>query len=178
MFMRIVNVKRLLKESLNQDKLYYRGTIENRPLNGSEMVVSTDIAHAVQNSDQKKINVYRLNCAETSILSIGDETHQRILSTFVDRHRMDVVLRDLPGEIQWANIHYLYNSEKQLDAEAALAYAGFVGVKVRVHNDFESILMFNDRHLTLVKTLDISTPEARAKLGRNNLISTVLDTLK
>jgi hypothetical protein len=170
--MKILSFKRLLKESIYQDKVYYRGVIENRPLTGKEMVISTDIAHAVQHSDQKTIQVYRLNCPETSIFSINDDAHLRILaSNKVSMGMIDIIKSNRPNEIDWSSIHYL--ADDTHSGEEMLFMFGFRGAKINVHNDFESILMFDERFITLVDTLDISTPEARAKIGKSRLFSTV-----
>jgi len=150
----------------NNKKIYYHGRdTKRRPYNGDYIYLTDNMGFAATFSDMKKLYTYTLNFSENEIFSLTNIEHRKLLKDNIDKYAYNSIVESSDIEMDWSALNNIENDEFE-SGEDLLQSLGFKGVKLRERPTIYSILVFEEKNVDLVNTIDLTTPKMIDFMGK------------
>lgn len=148
-------IRKLIRESIKDAKVYYHGRAGERDYNGNYIFLTDNPHYAMEYSDGKTIKAYRLKIPSSSIFSIKDPAHRALLASHVDPIVISSLLKgNRDHEMDWNSISYIENEEHE-EAEDLLMSLGFHGAFLYEREWADSLYLFDQSDAEFLKDIDI-----------------------
>ena len=154
-------LKKILRENNESfnDKIFYHGRTKNRPYNSNYIYLSDSMGYADGYSHGDKLYLFKIPFSEEKIFSMRNRKHRDILKNNIDDNSYNAILKSMShNEMDWTSLMYMINDEFD-EPEELLENLGFLGVKLQERPEVESIYIFNQNNINLIKTIDTREPK-------------------
>ena len=142
-------------------KLYYHGRKIGRSPRGSSntsIYLTDNMGYGISFSDMKELYVYALNFPESEIFSLSNPSHFDILKRNIDKQSFRSIVESSDKEMDWSSLSNIQNDKYELPEEL-FESLGFKAIKLRERPGIYSIYVFNEKNVTLVNKIDLTTPD-------------------
>ena len=132
----------------SDDTIYYHGRNEDYPYHGKSIYLTESEEYADRYVGLKgKLMRFKLKFGPEKIFTIKNPAHLRKLEGLIHPEGLKNIkaLRS-DGELDWASVGY-FTSEEYEDIEDLLPALGFLGIKLREPNNYESVLVFDQKNV-------------------------------
>jgi hypothetical protein len=154
-------LKKIIKENNESfnDKIFYHGRTKNRPYNSNYIYLSDSMGYADGYSHGDKLYLFKIPFSEDKIFSMRNKKHRELLKNNIDDNSYKALLNSMShNEMDWTSLNYIMNDEYE-DSDELLENLGFLGVKLQERPEVESIYIFNQNNINLIKTIDTREPK-------------------